>query len=113
MSSVPFTRVRLIFEWAGNGFRHCAAKPLHYDQAMKDWRERISVNPSILSRPAVCQRHANHGVRSARNLAAGIKRDEIIASYPGWTEADLDAALACAAELAREGAVALPLEIGA
>ena len=28
------------------------------------------------------------------NLAAGVKRDEIIASYPGLTDADLDAALA-------------------
>lgn len=31
------------------------------------------------------------------NLAAGVKRDEIIASYPGLTEVDLDAALAYAA----------------
>jgi len=28
------------------------------------------------------------------NLAAGLKRDEIIASYPGLTQADLDAAIA-------------------
>ena len=47
------------------------------------------------------------------NLAAGVKRKEIIASYPGLADADLDAALAYAAELAREGTVALPLEIGA
>jgi uncharacterized protein (DUF433 family) len=47
------------------------------------------------------------------NLAAGVSRDEIIASYPGLTDADLDAALAYAAELAREGTVPLPLEIGA
>lgn len=47
------------------------------------------------------------------NLAAGVTRDEIIASYPGVSDADLDAALAYAAELAREGTVALPLEIGA
>jgi uncharacterized protein (DUF433 family) len=47
------------------------------------------------------------------NLAAGVSHDEIIASYPGLTDADLDAALAYAAELAREGTVPLPLEIGA
>ncbi len=47
------------------------------------------------------------------NLAAGVKRDEIITSYPGLTGADLDAALAYGAELAREGTVALPLEIRA
>jgi uncharacterized protein (DUF433 family) len=47
------------------------------------------------------------------NLAAGVSNDEIIASYPGVTDADSDAALAYAAELAREGTVPLPLEIGA
>jgi len=47
------------------------------------------------------------------NLAAGVNRDEILGSYPGLIEADLHAALAYAAELAREGTVALPLEIGA
>jgi uncharacterized protein (DUF433 family) len=80
---------------------------------MADWRERISVNPNIC--------HGRPCVRGTRimvsvvldNLAAGVSRDEIIASYPGLTDADLDAALAYAAELAREGTVPLPLEIGA
>ena len=31
------------------------------------------------------------------NLAAGIKRNEITGSYPGLTQADLDAAIAYAA----------------
>ena len=31
------------------------------------------------------------------NLAAGVERDEIIVSYPGLTDADLDAALAYSA----------------
>jgi uncharacterized protein (DUF433 family) len=44
------------------------------------------------------------------NIAAGVTRDEILRSYPALTEADIDAALAYAAELAREGAVDLPLE---
>ncbi len=47
------------------------------------------------------------------NLAAGVKRDEILVSYPGLADADIDAVLAYAAELAREGTVALPLEISA
>jgi uncharacterized protein (DUF433 family) len=80
---------------------------------MADWRERISVYPSIC--------HGRPCVRGTRilvwvvldNLAAGVSRDESIASYPGLTDADLDAALAYAAELAREGTVPLPLEIGA
>jgi uncharacterized protein (DUF433 family) len=44
------------------------------------------------------------------NIAAGVARDEILRNYPALTEADIDAALAYAAELAREGTVGLPLE---
>jgi len=45
------------------------------------------------------------------NIAVGVARDEIRASYPALTPADIDAALAYAAELTREGTVDLPLEI--
>jgi len=77
---------------------------------MQNWRERISVNP------AIC--HGRACVRGTRvmvsavidNIAAGVGRDEILRSYPALTEADIDAALAYAAELAREGTVDLPLE---
>ena len=77
---------------------------------MQSWRERISVNP------AVC--HGRACIRGTRvmvsavvdNIAAGVPRDEILHSYPTLTEADIDAALAYAAELAREGTVELPLE---
>lgn len=66
--------------------------------------------------PAVC--HGRACVRGTRvmvsavvdNVAAGVPREEILRSYPGLVEADIDAALAYAAELAREGAVDLPLE---
>jgi uncharacterized protein (DUF433 family) len=47
------------------------------------------------------------------NIAAGVPRDEIRSSYPALTNADIDAALAYAAELAREGTVDLPLEVNA
>jgi uncharacterized protein (DUF433 family) len=47
------------------------------------------------------------------NLAAGVRREEILASYPSLQPVDLDAALGYAAELAREGTVALPFEIHA
>jgi hypothetical protein len=47
------------------------------------------------------------------NVAAGVSRREILESYPGVEDADIDAALAYAAELTREGTVALPLELGA
>ncbi len=77
---------------------------------MQNWRDRISVNP------AVC--HGRACVRGTRvivsavvdNVAAGVPRNEILRSYPALTEADIDAALAYAAELAREGTVDLPLE---
>jgi len=65
---------------------------------MQNWRERISVNP------AVC--HGRACVRGTRvmvsavidNIAAGVARDEILRGYPPLTEADIDAALAYAAE---------------
>lgn len=66
--------------------------------------------------PAVC--HGRACVRGTRvmvsavidNIAAGVPRDEILRSYPALMEEDIDAALAYAAELAREGTVDLPLE---
>jgi len=77
---------------------------------MQNWRERISVNP------AIC--HGRACIRGTRvmvsivldNIAAGVPRQDILRSYPGLTEADIEAALAYAAELAREGTVDLPLE---
>lgn len=44
------------------------------------------------------------------NVAAGIPRDEFLRSYPALAEADIEAALAYAAELTREGTADLPLE---
>jgi len=77
---------------------------------MAEWRERISVDT------AVC--HGKACIRGPRvrvsgildNLAAGVHRDEILASYPTLSDADIQAAMSYAAELAREGAAALPLE---
>jgi uncharacterized protein (DUF433 family) len=70
---------------------------------MADWQERITVNP------AVC--HGKACIRGTRvmvsvildNLAAGVAREEILGSYPSIQEPDIQAALAYAAELAREG----------
>jgi uncharacterized protein (DUF433 family) len=77
---------------------------------MADWQERITINP------AVC--HGKACIRGTRvmvsvildNLVAGVSREEIIGSYPSIQEPDIQAALAYAAELAREGTVDLPLE---
>jgi uncharacterized protein (DUF433 family) len=77
---------------------------------MKKWRERISVNT------AIC--HGKACIRGTRvlvpalvdNVAAGVTRAEILSNYPTISEQDIDAALAYAAELAREGVVDFPLE---
>ncbi len=47
------------------------------------------------------------------NIAAGVSRNEIQKSYPALKPEDIDAALAYAAELTREGTVDLPLEVSA
>ena len=68
--------------------------PRRYNQAMQDWRERISVNPKIChGRPCIKGTRIMVSV-VLDNLAAGVKRDEIIASYPGLVDADLAVALA-------------------
>jgi uncharacterized protein (DUF433 family) len=75
------------------------------------WRERITVNP------AIC--HGKACIRGSRimvsvvvdNVAAGVSRDEILKSYPQLSNADIDAALAYAAELVREGSFLLPTEV--
>ena len=80
---------------------------------MEKWRQRVTVDP------AVC--HGRACIRGTRvmvsiildNIAAGISRPEITASYPSLRPEDIDAALAYAAELAREGSVELPLGHGA
>ena len=82
-------------------------------EVMGNWQERISVSP------AIC--HGKACVRGTRvmvsvvvdNVAAGASRREILASYPSLRNPDIDAALAYAAELTREGTAALPLEISA
>ncbi len=80
---------------------------------MENWKERISVNPSVC--------HGRACIRGTRimvsvildNFAAGVDRSEILASYPALHPRDIDAALAYGAELAREGTADLPLELSA
>ena len=69
--------------------------------------------------PAVC--HGKACIRGTRimvsvildNIAAGVERAEILASYPSLRSDDIAAALAYAAELAREGTIGLPVELSA
>ena len=77
---------------------------------MQNWRERISVDPAICHGKA-CVRGTRVMVSAViDNLAAGVARGEILRAYPTLEDADIEAALAYAAELAREGTAALPLE---
>ena len=73
-----------------------------------DWREHIVVDP------AVC--HGQACIRGTRipaavvldNLAAGLSVAEVLKSYPSLTEQAIHAAVAYAAELARERVLAIP-----
>lgn len=76
---------------------------------MNAWVDRIAVDP------AIC--HGKACIKGTRifvsvildNLAAGISAEEILRSYPPLTTVDIHAAIAYAAELARERMVPLPL----
>ncbi len=104
----------------GSGFRRAVKSAVQEpvpnaveSVVMERWRDRIGVNP------AVC--HGKACIRGARimvpvvvdNIAARIPGPEILASYPSLTREDIDAALAYAAELVREGSVDLPAEVTA
>lgn len=73
-----------------------------------NWRDHITVDP------AVC--HGRACIKGTRimvsvildNLAAGLTPDEIRESYPMVTREAVHAAIAYAAELARERIVAIP-----
>jgi uncharacterized protein (DUF433 family) len=76
---------------------------------MKDWRELISIDPNIC--------HGKPCIKGTRiwvslivdNLAGGASEKEIIDSYPSLTGDDIRAALAYAAEMARERYVDIPI----
>jgi uncharacterized protein (DUF433 family) len=79
---------------------------------MDNWRERITVDPRVC--------HGKACIRGTRimvsvildNIVEGIPRAGILESYPSLQEGDIDAALAYAAELAREGTVSpMPLSL--
>ena len=73
-----------------------------------DWREYITVNPTVL--------HGKACIRGTRipvavvlaNLADGLSAEEIVKSYRSLTVTDIQAALAYAADLAQERVLPLP-----
>lgn len=75
---------------------------------MVKWKDYITVDP--------CVCHGKACITGTRimvsvildNLAAGLAPSEIVASYPSLSHEAIQAAIAYAAELARERIVALP-----
>jgi uncharacterized protein (DUF433 family) len=73
-----------------------------------DWHDYITVDPLIC--------HGKACIRGTRvmvsvvldNLAAGLDPQEILRSYPSLTHEAIQAAIAYAADLARERVLALP-----
>ncbi|MEX2287807.1 MAG: DUF433 domain-containing protein [Planctomycetaceae bacterium] len=73
-----------------------------------NWRERVTVDPQVC--------HGKACIKGTRvmvsvildNLAAGESEEAILRSYPSLTRDDIHAALAYAAELARERYVSVP-----
>ena len=76
---------------------------------MKAWNERISIDPNVC--------HGKPCIKGTRiwvslivdNLAAGSNEEEILEAYPSLSREDIGAALAYAAEMARERYVDIPL----
>ncbi len=72
-----------------------------------DWRQHISVDPGVC--------HGKACIRGTRvmasvvldNLAAGLTPDQILKEYPSLTADGIQAAIAYAADLARERVVPL------
>jgi uncharacterized protein (DUF433 family) len=70
----------------------------HTLKVMENWRERITVNPSVC--------HGEACIKGTRimvsvvvdNVAAGVERSEILASYPSLHETDIGAALSYGAD---------------
>ena len=73
-----------------------------------EWREYISVNPNVMHGVA-CVTDTRIPVSVVLdNLAAGASAEEFLQEYPSLTREAIAAALAYAAELARDEIVALP-----
>ena len=75
---------------------------------MIDWREHLSSDPKICQ-GQLCAKGTRVLVTNILDsLAEGASREEILRSYPSLEPIHIDAALAYAAELAREESL-LPL----
>ena len=73
-----------------------------------DWRSHITVDPQVCHGKA-CFRGTRILVSVVLdNLAAGIEIDRLLSNYPSLTRESVHAALAYAADLARERVLSIP-----
>ncbi|MEM9185044.1 MAG: DUF433 domain-containing protein [Planctomycetota bacterium] len=75
-----------------------------------NWRDHITVDPAICHGKACVKGTRVMASVLIDNIAAGVPMDEVLASYPSVTADDVNAALAYAADLARERTVPLQAE---
>jgi uncharacterized protein (DUF433 family) len=75
---------------------------------MHDWREHLAQNPDVCHGQLCASGTRVLVTNILDSLAEGSTRDEILGSYPSLRPEHIDAAMAYAAELAREESL-LPL----
>ena len=98
----------LFAEWAYTATRSFAPEPDGEYNAAMDWRARVATDPAVM--------HGQTCIKGTRipvsvvldNLAEGHSAEDIVKSYPSLTTDDVRAAIAYAAEMARERV--LPLQ---
>ena len=73
-----------------------------------DWRQHITVDPQVMHGTACIAGTRIPVSLVLDNLASGMTPDELLVEYPTLTQQIIGAALAYAAELARERVIALP-----
>jgi uncharacterized protein (DUF433 family) len=69
---------------------------------MIDWRQHLSSDPHVCGGQLCAKGTRVFVTNILDSLAEGASRDEILESYPSLRAAHVDAAMAYAAELARE-----------
>lgn len=76
---------------------------------MRDWRDQLSRDPKICGGQWCAKGTRVPVTVILDSLAEGTSRDQILTSYPSLKPEQIDAAIAYAAELAREESL-LPLK---
>ncbi|MBE0410396.1 MAG: DUF433 domain-containing protein [Anaerolineales bacterium] len=73
-----------------------------------NWRNYITVDPEVAHGQACFKRTRVLVSVVLDNLAAGLSNEDILKSYPSLTQESIQAAIAYAAELAREHTFVIP-----